>query len=326
MEKSFKVIVDSMADFEIGYSDPNLTIVKTPVLIGGEDDWTNATSDEFFAKQKEIFTQNNQLRRSGQCPISIKTSAPNSMDIKDEMVKILRSGKDAIYVASASTLTSAFNSGKVAIQLIEDDDEKFDNKAIVIDGLSMSALTAVMVKLALRDCNTTDEFVRYIFDRRNDTEHLFMVTEWDAFRDSGRISPGTLAFATIAGIKPLMRFEFNDEGVRKAYAEKKGRSLKKLMKHAVDMLEETIDNRFCMIVHGENQEGASMLHEMIGERVPDVITTYHERKTRVGPATGVHLGYSVIGLAFMRKPGLYSNAEFHRKTQLPEEGIYGYTL
>lgn len=325
MEKSFVVIVDSMADFEVGYSDPNLVVVKTPVMIGGED-YTNATPDEFFAKQKEIFQYNNQLRRSGQCPIAIKTAAPNIENIREEMVKILRSGKDAIYVASASTLTSAFNSGKIAVQMIEDDDEEFENKAIVIDGLSMSALTAVLVRIALRDCNTTDEFVRFIFDRRNDTEHLFMVTEWDAFRDSGRISPATLAIATISGFKPLMRFEFNDEGVRKAYAEKKSRHIRKLLKHAVDLMEDTIDNRFCMILHGENEEGAALLHQMVHEQVPDIITLYHERKTRMGPATGVHLGYSVVGLAFLRKKGIYPNAELHRKMQIPEEGIYGYTL
>ena len=325
MEKSFVVIVDSLADFEIGYSNPNLVIVPVPVFIGGEDDYTNVTPDEFYAKQKEIFAQNEQLRRSGQCPVSIKTSAPNIEDIRAAMVKILESGRDAIYVASASTLTSAFNSGRIAVQMIEDEDE-FENKAIVIDGLSMSSLTAVLVKAALRDCDTTDEFVRYIFDRRNDTEHLFMVSEWDAFRDSGRIPAATLAFATIARIKPLMRFDFNDEGIRKAFAEKKSMSLKSLMKHAVDLMEKTIDDRFCMVIHADNQEGASMLHNMINERIPDVITTYHELRTRMGPATGVHLGYTAIGLAFLRKKELYPNAEFHRRTQIPEEAIYGYAL
>lgn len=323
MKKEYVVIVDSMADFEIGFSDPNLVIVNTPVTIGG-DDYTDATPDDFYKKQKEVFLLNNQLRRSGKCPIPIKTSTPSPMRIYEEMVKIMKTGRDAIYVATASTLTSAYQSGRIAVGMIEDDDEEYEGRAIAIDGLSMSALTAVMVRLALRECNTTDEFVHFIFDRRNDTEHFFIVTEWDAFRDSGRISPGTLAIATLAGFKPLMRFDFNDEGTRKAFAEKKHRSLRKLCQSAIETLIETIDERFCMIIHANNPDGASLMHELLIQQAPDVVPIYNLDKCRMGPATGVHLGHSAIGLAFMRRKGVYDNVELHRKMQLPEEAIYGY--
>lgn len=213
MEKEYVVIVDSMADFEIGYSNPNLVIVETPVMIGG-DDYSLTNVDEFYDRQKEVFELNNQLRRSNKSPIPIKTSCPTPGRIEEEMRKILESGRDAIYVATASTLTSAFQSGRLAVDMIEEDGN-YKNKAIAIDGLSMSALTAVMVKTALKKCNTTDGFIRFIYDRRNDTEHFFTVTEWDAFRDSGRISKATLAIAELVGFKPMMRFDFDDEGARK---------------------------------------------------------------------------------------------------------------
>ncbi|MBR1801848.1 DegV family EDD domain-containing protein [Candidatus Saccharibacteria bacterium] len=325
MEKKYVVIVDSMADFEIGFSDPNLVIVNTPVTIGG-DDYTDATPDEFYKRQKEVFQLNNQLRRSGKCPIPIKTSTPSPMRLYEEMKKILETGRDAIYVATASTLTSAYQSGRIAVDMIEDDDEKYDGRAIAIDGLSMSALTAVMVRIALRDCDTTDDFIRFIFDRRNDTEHFFLVTEWDAFRDSGRIPPGTLAIATLAGFKPLMRFDFNDEGTRKAFAEKKHRNLRKLCQSAISTLAETIEEKFCMIIHANNPDGASLMHELLINQLPGIVPIYNLERCRMGPATGVHLGHSAIGLAFMRKKGVYENAELHRKTQLPEEAIYGYSF
>lgn len=324
MEKEFVVIVDSMADFEIGYSDPNLVIVETPVMIGG-DDYTFADVDDFFNKQKEIFALNNQLRRNNMSPVPIKTSCPTPGRIEEEMRKILEAGKDAIYVASASTLTSAFQSGRLAVDMIEEDGE-YENKAICIDGLSMSALTAVMVKEALRACDTTDDFVRFIFDRRNDTEHFFVVTEWDAFRDSGRIPPRTLAIAELVGFKPMMRFDYNEDGVRKAFCAKKGRHINGLYDFAIKSLKSTIDMPRCTILHAQNPEGALRLRDMIQKSVPGLEITFDVETSRMGPATGVHLGYSVVGLGFLRRKNTYENAEFHRSTQVPEESIYGYSF
>ena len=308
MEKSYKVIVDSMADFEIGYSDPNLVIVNTPITIGGED-CTGINPNDFYKRQREVFEQKLDVR--------IKTDAPKADDLMNAMLDILRSGYDAIYVASASSLTSAFTNGKAAAMTIEDMDEKFENRVVVIDGLSMSALTSVMVRLAMRDCNTTDEFLEYIFDRRNDTEHIFIVSEFTAFRNSGRISAKELALLKVAHLKAMMRFDFvkDSEKERYPYAAQKDFVLKKLFRKAVDLMEATIDERFCLVIHGANPEGASMLYSMISERMPDVVALFNEGKTRMGPATGVHLGYTGVGLAFMRKKGIYEEAEKHRAEQ-----------
>ena len=322
--KEYCVIVDSMADFEIGYQNPNLVIVETPVMIGG-DDYSLADVDEFYDRQREIFELNNQLRRSNKSPIPIKTSCPTPGRIEEEMRKILEDGRDAIYVATASTLTSAFQSGRIAVDMIEEDGN-YKNKAICIDGLSMSALTAVMVKTALNKCETTDEFVRFIYDRRNDTEHFFAVTEWDAFRDSGRISPATLAIAELIGFKPMMRFDYDDEGVRKAFCAKKSRHISSLYDYAIRTLRDTIDERYCMIIHAQNPDGALRLRDMLRKAVPDLAISSDVEVNRMGQATGVHLGHSAIGLAFMRRKGEYDNAELHRKIQIPEESIYGYKL
>lgn len=324
MEKEFVVIVDSMADFEIGYSNPNLVVVETPVMIGGED-YSLKPLDEFYKRQKEVFSLNNQLRRDGKCPVPIKTSCPNPARIEEEMRKILETGRDAIYVATASTLTSAFQSGRLAVDMVMEDGE-YSNKAICIDGLSMSALTAVLVKAALKMCDTTYSFLRFIYDRRNDTEHLFTVTEWDAFRDSGRISKSTLAIAELIGFKPMMRFDYDEEGTRKAFCAKKSRQVHKLYEYAINLLKNTIDGNDCMIIHAQNSEGAIKLCEMLAKEVPDLNISFDPEFSRMGQATGVHLGYSAIGLGFLRKRGALENAESHRKQQMQENSIYGYPL
>ena len=323
-DKSYVVIVDSMSDFEIGYKNPNLVVVETPVMIG-EDDYTYATPDEFYTRQREVFSENVRRKQKGLQPIKIQTAAPNPARIEEEMRKILESGRDAIYVATASSLTSAFQSGRLAVDMINEDEE-YENKAIVIDGLSMSALTAVLVRSALSACDTTKEFLYYVFSRRNDTEHFFAVREWDAFRDSGRISKKTLLIANLIGFKPLMRFDFNENGERKAFCEKKSRSFDSLIHYAAEKLRDTIcdDDRTCMIVHGQNFEDAAKLKNELERIVPNLHVWFNPEICRMGPATGVHLGYSAIGLAFLRRPCTYENAEKHRDRQLQSEAIYGF--
>jgi|GEM_PF-4031958 len=311
MDKEYVVIVDSMADFPIGFEHPDIRIVKTPVTIGTED-LTYADVDTFYNKQRE----------GGIC----KTAAPITAEIEQEMRKILESGKDAVYIATASSLTSAFQSGRTACIII-DEDEGYKNRAIAIDGLSMSVLTAVLVKAAISRTTTTDELINFIFDRRNDTEHFFAVEEWSAFKNSGRISRGTLLLADLIGIKPLMRFDFLESGERKAFCEKKGQNLKALCIHAAKTLSRTIDPEFktATIVHAQNEEGAKMLADVVRKFAPGVLIAGDpevDKNFRMGQATGVHLGFSAIGLAFLRRKGVYPNAEKHREIQKLSEAKF----
>ncbi len=318
-EKSFVVIVDSMADFRIGYENPNLVIVETPVTIGGED-FTFETPDEFYARQKQVFSERDPRKRD-----PIKTAAPNVGRLIEEMRKILETGKDAIYVSTASTLSSAFMSGRTAVNIINED-EDYKNKAIVIDGLSMSALTALLVEQALKTCDTTQEFLYNIFSRRNDTEHFFSIYDWNAFRDSGRIPKPILRFANLMNYKPLMRFDFDQSGYRTAICEEKARDMSIILRKAVQRMKCTIcpEDYVCKIIHACNPNDAAMLYSEIRSIMPDVEIDFEPKLDRMGNATGVHLGYSAVGFGFMRKTGIYENAEYHRIHQKIEESAYGY--
>ena len=108
MDKEYVIIVDSMADFPIGFKHPDIRIVQTPVTIG-EEDFTYADVDTFYNRQ----------RKGGIC----KTAAPIMAEIYQEMREILKSGKDAVYIATASSLTSAFSSGRAACIMIDEDEE-----------------------------------------------------------------------------------------------------------------------------------------------------------------------------------------------------------
>ena len=323
MKREYAVIVDSMADFNIGYSDPDLVIVETPVYVG-DFDYTNASPNDFYEKQRQVFELN--VTNKERPKIQIRTSTPNPHRIEEEMKKILQRGKDAIYVSTASSLTAAFTSGMSAVDIIHEEFPMNGHRAIVIDGLSMSALTSILVTAAMDQCETTDSFLSFIFNRRNDTEHFFAINDWEAFKNSGRISKNTLLIAKMTGIKPLMRFDYNEHVERVAFCEKKNRSFRILMEYAARRMVDTIDPMFptCTIIHADNFAGAEMLYNAVKAVIPDSIKVdYDPQYGRMGPATGVHLGFSAVGLGFIRKKNLYPNAEMHRKTQDPTESIYG---
>ena len=122
----------------------------------------------------------------------------------------------------------------------------------------------------------------------------------------------------------MMRFDFDDNGVRKAFCAKKGRHIRGLYDFAIRSLRDTIDERYCMIIHAQNPEGATALRDMLRDAVPNLAISADVETNRMGQATGVHLGYSAIGLAFLRKKGTFENAELHRKIQIPDDSIYGY--
>ena len=322
MEKSFIIVTDSTADFEQGFSSPYIRILNTPVSIGN-DDYTDATPDEFYDKQRETFERNKKMKESGSYPIQIKTSSPEIGCIQDALEDILKSGKDAIYATMASTLSSTFvAAARIAVEDINDSG-KYENRAICIDTLTMSAAGNMLLKEAVLNCDTTEEVLKFIFERRNDVVHSFATEDLEAFRGSGRYSDATLALARFIGIKPFMMFDFNESGERKAFCYKKARSVKQLCVAMAKNLIETIDKKVCIVLHAQNLPAAKTLVETLKRMVPDLKIITGENY-RMSPAVGVHLGYSAFGLIFMRKPGICEGAEVHRTIQTMEESVFGF--
>ena len=332
MKKGYVIVTDSTLDFEIGFSNPNIVVIKTPVQVAGED-YTDKSPDEFYERQREVFNYNRKLREHLRHPDkddfkvtggikTITTSCPTIGMIENVIMEILDSGRDAIYVTMASTLSSTFASAaRVAIDDINESGD-YKNKAIAIDSLCMSAAGSLLLRLAVESCDTTEEVIEYIYQRRNDVEHLFVVDDCTAFRESGRISATILKVIDILGIKPLMRFDFNREGYREAINAKKMRSMQAAISFMVNLMRDTIDDLICIVPYAENAAGANMLADKIKRLCPEV-EVLSGPEFRMGPAVGVHLGYSAIGLIFMRRPGIYPGAERHRIEQTPESSYYG---
>jgi hypothetical protein len=119
-----------------------------------------------------------------------------------------------------------------------------------------------------------------------------------------------------------MRFDFNRDGYREAINTKKMRSMQANVSCMINLMKDTIDDLICIVPYADNATGANMLANRIMKLCPE-IEVLSGPEFRMGPAVGVHLGYSAVGLIFMRRPGIYPGAEKHRKEQTPESSYYG---
>lgn len=326
MSKEYEVVVDSLADVPLNNKNQAIHVVNVPVLIGDED-YTDATPDRFYDRQMQVEVMNRELVKQGKTPVPIRSASPSPTKIKKALEEILSRGKDAIYVATSSALTSTYIGSRGAVELIEESG-KYQNKAIAIEGGSMSVLTYLLVRTAMHYCESTDEFIRWIYQHRVDTAHFFVVSNFNALRNSGRVPNSELASGRdTLGTKPLLKFDFDGAGSRRVSCEMRSDNSRKLFTHAAEIMKLNISPATdeCIIVHAQNPTGAMQLYETVLEVCP-TISAEVGISYRMGPATGVHLGYSAVGLAYIRRQHVDSNVEFARSLQNPDELIYGYEL
>lgn len=320
--KQYKIICDSTSDFEIGYRNPNIVIINTPVFIG-QTEYTDKTPDEFYERQREAFLDN--AISSEQFKTRISTSTPPLGEIEDAMREILEGGQDAIYATMASTLSSTFKAAQIICEDLND--EGFEHRAICIDTLCMSAAGSMLLRTAVEKCDTTEEVLRFILDKRYDIEHLFAVEEFEAFKGSGRYPDTLLSLLQSVHAKPLMRFDFISDGSRHPFHDKMSLSMKLICKRMVNLLKETADpeHKDVIVLHAQNQAAENTLINTVRQKAPD-FNLMTGSDFRMGPAVGVHLGHTAIGMIFFRQKGTYENAEKARRELRLEDSLYGYEL
>lgn len=324
MDREYMFIVDSTADFEFGLIDPNVLVINTPVMIGDED-FTNRTPDAFYERQEEI---QNPKKGEEKSDLKIKTSTPALSSIRDAFIEVLSRGKDAIYATMSSTLSSTFQSAAIICREINESGE-FNRRAICVDTLSMSAGISFLVRQAIRCSETTYQAIEFIFTRRHDIVHLFAVENLTSLIDSGRLNHMVGTLATLMKLKPMIAYEFNSEGHREAMLVARSRKVDDICKRMIRTMVSTIERvpileeKQVYLLHANNPEAFLRLYDLaIREDVAVIDRTPFKKQLadihRMGPAVGVHLGYSAFGMIYMRKPDSHPGAKAHLLLQHKE--------
>lgn len=223
------------------------------------------------------------------------TSQINPVVYENFFTKILKEGKDILYIAFSSGLSGTFNTGRMmANELME----KFpERKIYCIDSLCASIGEGLLVYLAAMEKKkgkNLEEVKDFVLEYRTKCCHWFTVEDLHHLKRGGRLTSLEAVVGTALRICPVLSVD--REG--KLLVVSKVRGNKKALEYLVKRLEEDgIDtkNQTVIIGHAACRQYAEMVAAILKERelVKDVIIT------NIGPVIGTHTGAGMCALTFV---------------------------
>ena len=226
-----------------------------------------------------------------------KTAAINSETFALAFEKIIKEGKDILYLGFSSGLSTTYNSARLAAkQLLE---SYPDSKIITVDTLAASAGQGLLVRLVVNKKNegaTIDEAADYAISTVHKICHWFSVDDLVYLKRGGRISSAAAFFGNMIGIKPVLHVD--NEGHLVNVMKVRGR--KSAIAAMADKYSELADDKeggLIYISHADCIKDVNELAEIFkakhGASV-DIITD-------VGPVIGAHSGPGTLALFFVGK-------------------------
>ena len=224
-----------------------------------------------------------------------KTSAANISDFKEDFEPILKEGKDILYLAFSSGLSTTCNSARLAAEELA---EAYPDRTItVVDTLAASAGQGMLVKLAVDQRAkgaTMQETANFVTQNILNLAHWFTVDDLVYLKRGGRVSPTVAFVGNMLSIKPVLHVD--DEGHLVKVDKARGRKAsilalaKQLEQTALDPSAGPV-----YISHGDCIDDAKVLADIIEKKhgVKTEIITY------VGPVIGAHSGPGTLALFFL---------------------------
>ena len=285
--REYIIMTDSCADLSAAeVADLGVAVVPLHYEIDGVEyvnnpDHSELDSVEFF----------NRVSGGAEC----KTSAASVGAFVDAMRAILDSGKDILYIAFSSALSTTYQSGCIAA---EDLQGEFPEATIeVIDSLSASRGQGRLVMEAVAEKakgKSLAEVVAFLREAIPHNIHWFTVADLNQLKRGGRISAATALVGTMMNIKPVLRV--SDEG--KLESVSKSRGIKAALTELVNQMEKTgtspLADQTVLICHANCPDNVEFVSRLLRERfgVTDI------RAEFIGPVIGSHTGMGTLGLFF----------------------------
>lgn len=223
-----------------------------------------------------------------------KTAAINADSFMREFEPILREGKDILYIAFSSGLSTTVNSAHMAADELSQ--QYPERKIIIVDTLAASAGGGLMVYMAVEKKKTgasLEENAAYIESLIPHHCIWFTVDDLEYLKRGGRVSPTVAFVGSLLGIKPVLQMDSEGHLIKVSTA----RGRKKSIEAMADKFGELAYNKGdpIFISHAECLDEAQLLADMIKERYGAETTLI----TDIGPIIGAHSGPGTIALFFI---------------------------
>ena len=281
------IMTDSSCDLPADLAQKmNLTVLPLFVYIDDRK-YTN------YLDEREIAFRDIYAKLRTKCPA--KTSAVNMNDFMEPMERLLKSGKDVLYIGFSSGLSGTYNAGAAAAQELAD---KYpDRKIYAVDSLCASLGQGLLIYLAWQEKEkgkSIDEVRDYTESTKLHLCHWFTIDDLMFLKRGGRISGATAVVGSMLNIKPVMHVDNDGHLIKVGTARGRKASIKALAdeaeKRGIDLKNQTI-----FISHGDCVDDANYLADIMRTRfgVKEVLVNY------VGPVIGAHSGPGTIALFFL---------------------------
>ncbi|MEX1376820.1 MAG: DegV family protein [Eubacteriales bacterium] len=285
MNKNYVVITDSNSELPLQFAkEHNVDYVPMPYVLDdvevNYDLGENTNYKEFYDKVRE-----------GKMP---QTSTYPPQYYIDKLSAYLENGKDILFIAFSSKLSSAFNYLNVACDELKG---KYpDRKIYVIDTNRISAPMALLVMDAYEKYEAgedIDSLRDWIESNKLKYRVYFMVDDINHLKRGGRVSPTVAAIGTMLSIKPILTE--SDEGEIVKFSSEKGR--KKAISKITSLVSEDITSdkkARILIVHADSLSDAEAMKESIcGKAECENVIIQN-----IGPVIGTHAGPGTLALAY----------------------------
>lgn len=279
----FVILTDSCCDVNTEMlSAWGVHAIQLDVLVEGKDSCKNDAVDV-----KAFYDE----LRGGKMA---RTSAVNIAEFKEFFTPFLQEGKDVLYLAFSSGLSTTYQSSEIAASELR---EEYPNrKILLVDTLCASLGQGLIVYLAAQkqQAGAAIEEVRtYVEELRPRLAHWFTVDDLMFLKRGGRVSGAVALVGTMLGIKPVLHMD--DEGHLINMSKARGRTA--AVQALADKYGETVFDREApvFISHGDCPDDAQKLACIMKEQygVEVLVSDY------IGPVIGAHSGPATLALFFI---------------------------
>lgn len=226
-----------------------------------------------------------------------RTSAINPDSFSSAFEKILKTGKDILYLGFSSGLSTTYNSARIAAEELLADFP--DRKIITVDTLSASAGQGLMIYLVSEKKKagaTIEETAAYAEEIRPKLCHWFTPESLTYLKRGGRVSPTVAFVGTVLGIKPILHVDNIGKLVNVTKVRGRKASLNALVEKYGELAEDK-KNGTVFISQADCSDDANYIEAQLKEKYGADVQVI----TDIGPVIGAHAGPGTIALFFVGK-------------------------
>lgn len=248
--------------------------------------------EESFLNYDRPFRDFYEKMRSGGVA---RTSAVNVQDFLEGFEPCLAQGKDILYLAFSSGLSTTYNSSLIAMEELR---ERYpERKMISVDSLAASAgfgLFVYLVKRKRDEGASIDEAAAYAESIKLNVCHWFTVDDLEYLKRGGRVSAAAALVGGLLNIKPVLHTD-NEGHLINMFKVRGRRAAIKALAQKFGELAFDRTSGTLFISHGDCLEDAKLLKKFIMEDYGVDVALI----TEIGPVIGSHSGPGTLAFFFL---------------------------